>query len=257
MRSTLALGAAAGSLLLIPLSALAPAGAAAPSPTSALAQAARRTAAVPSLQFDLTDQMLSAGQPPYVLNAHGALAGNAAEVAMKVANVRMPSGQVLTGPSADERTDGTFLYLRSSVTSSVAGGMWIRERLGALTGSSPELRALRAISPRALVLLLARAHDVRRAGRSRVYHAILPYTDTTVAQTLGGLEAGTQYRRLRLTAWVSPQGRVLMLLLSGRTADGSSTFLLALTLGGFDRPVSVRPPRPGSFVDFDLSRLAE
>lgn len=255
MRSMLALGGATGVLLLVSLAVLAPAGAAAPSPTSALAQAARRTAAVPSLHFDLTDQMLNAGMPPYVLNAHGALAGNAAQVAMKVANVRMPSGQVLTGPSADERTDGTFLYLRSSLASS--GGMWIRERLAALAAGSPELRVLRAISPRALVLLLARAHDVRRAGDSRVYHATLPYTDTTVAQTLAGLEAGTQYRRLRLAAWVSPQGRVLMLLLSGRTADGTSTFLLSLTLGGFDRPVKVSPPRPGSFVDVNLSRLAD
>ncbi|MBV8562335.1 MAG: hypothetical protein JOZ56_04535 [Actinobacteria bacterium] len=256
MRSKLAPTVLAGALVLASLVAYAPGGHAAVRPSSPLVRAAQRTAATPSLRFDLTEEIQTARKLPYLLNARGALADKVAKVQMKIADVRTPSGQVLTGPSAIEQTDGTFLYLRSTVTTALAGGLWVREPLAALKDTSPELRVLHAISPRALVQLLTRAHDLRASDNGRVYHATLPYTDATVASTLAGLEAGTQYRHLRLTAWISPHGRVLMLLLSGRTEDKSSTFLLTLTLDGFGKPVTITPPRSGSFVDYDLGQLA-
>jgi len=256
MRTTVAQAIVAVAVLGASLLAYPPGGGAAARPPS-LAQAAARTAAQPSLAFDLTAQIETAGKLPYVLNARGALGRDGSHVTMKVADLHLPDGRVLTGPSAVEQTDGTFLYLRSTVTAPLTGGLWIRERLNALRAGSPELQILRALSPRALLQVLARAHDLRRADGGRVYHGWLPYADPVVSRTLAGLEAGTQYRHLRLTTWVSPQGRVLMVLLSGMTPDRSSTFLLTLTLGGFGKPVAVTPPRQGSFVDFDLGRLSE
>jgi hypothetical protein len=206
MRPRLGLGAAAA----VVLAAVLAAAASASSPRGAtLAGAAERTALQPTLAFDLTAQIETRGAVPSVLHAHGALGRDTARVALKAAD----------GPAADERTDGAFLYLRSP-----GGGLWVREPLAALPPDAPELRLLHALSPRTLVLAVARAHGLRH---------------------------------LRLTAWVSREGRVVMLLLGGRTADGSSTFLLALTLGGFGEPVPVRPPRAGSFVDLGLGRLSE
>ena len=239
MRPRLGLGAVAA----VALAAVLAASAAASSPRgTTLARAAERTALQPTLAFDLTAQIETRGAVPSVLHAHGALGRDTARVALKVAD----------GPSADERTDGAFLYLRSP-----GGDLWVREPLAALPPDAPELRLLHALSPRTLVLAAARARDLRRSDGGRVYHGVLPYADRVVSDALAGLESGRQYRRLRLTAWVSREGRVVMLLLGGRTADGSSTFLLALTLGGFGEPVSVRPPRAGSFVDLGLGRLSE
>jgi hypothetical protein len=256
MRIAVAQTIVAVTVLGASLAASVPGSGAAARPVS-LAQAAARTAAQPSLAFDLRAQIETIGRLPYVLTAHGALGRDTSHVTMKVADLHLPDGTVLTGPSAVEQTDGTFLYLRSTVTAPLTGGLWVRERLDALRAGSPELQILRALSPRALLRVLARAHELRRSDGGRVYHGWLPYADPLVSRTLAGLEAGTQYRQLRLTTWVSPQGRVLMVLLSGRTPDRSSTFLLTLTLDAFGKPVAVTPPRQGSFVDFDLDRLSE
>jgi hypothetical protein len=254
MRNKAALAVVAATAVAL-VTAAAPGGGAAPKPP-VLAQAASRTAALPSFSFQLTAQIENLGQAPYVLRARGATSGAASHVALKVDDVQTADGQILAGPSAVEETDGTFLYLRSSLTAAMAGGLWVREPLAALHPQSPELRILSQVSPRALVRLLTRAHGITPADHGRVFHATLPYTDGTVDETLAGLEAGTQYRHLRVAAWVSPAGRVRMLLVTGRTADRSSTLLLTLTLDGFDRPVAVKPPRQGSFIDFNLSRLS-
>jgi hypothetical protein len=255
MRYKVAHAVVAGAVLAVFLMAVASGSAATRRPL-ALSEAAKRTADQPSLAFDLTAHVETLGAMPYDLHAHGALGPTASHVTLKVADVQTAAGQVLTGPSAVELTDGAFLYLRSTVTTPLVGGLWVRERLSSLHKGSPELRLLRDISPRALLQVVTRAQHVTSTDSGRVYHGTLPYADALVARTLRGLEAGTQYRHLRLTAWVSRQGRVLMLVLRGRTADRSSTLLLALTLEGFGKPVSVRAPGPGSFVDFDLSKLS-
>jgi hypothetical protein len=48
-----------------------------------------------------------------------------------------------------------------------------------------------------------------------------------------------------------------LVLLTGRTPDGSSTFLLTLALDRFGKPVAVTPPPEGRFLDFTLSKLSE
>src|SRR5579871_6031400 len=179
MRSRAAQAVVAVATLVASLAAFVHTGAAARQPS--LAQAAARTAEQSSLSFDLTAQIETVGKPPYVLHAKGALGQQASRVAMKVADLHLPDGRVLTGPSAVEQTDGTFLYLRGTVTQSLGAGLWVREPLAALNAGSPELRILRALSPRALLLAAGRVRAPRSSDGGRVVHGWLSYTDPVVA----------------------------------------------------------------------------
>lgn len=257
MRRT-ALAAVFGTALLAASVAFAARGAAGASGVLRLGQAVRRTQALPSLRFHLTAQIGRPGDPqPYVLQAQGAADRTAEHVHIKVDDVTAPNGTVLHGPSADEKVDGTFLYVRSTLTRTVAGPLWVRERLAALAAKAPELRTLRQVSPHAVLVAVARARGVRAGAERGVFHAWLPFSDPVVRAALGGVEGGTEYRQLHLTAWASPHGILRLVLLTGRTADGSSTFLLTLALDRFGQPVAVTPPPQGAFVDYALSQLSE
>lgn len=210
-----------------------------------------------SLRYDLTVQIAAPDAIPQTLHASGASSGDVQQVHLKVDDVVAPDGTKLTGPSADEKIDGTFLYLRSTVTRPLVGPLWVRERLAGLGPKSAELRTLESVSARELLRAVARARGVRVGAEAGVFHAWLPYADETVRSALRGVEGDREYRHLRLTAWVGRDGRVSLLLLTGRTADSSGRFVLTLSLGDYGRPVAVTPPAQGSFVDFDLSKLSD
>lgn len=143
------------------------------------------------------------------------------------------------------------------MTRAVAGPLWVRERVASLAPKAPELRMLRQVSPRSLLAAVGRARGVRPGADDGVFHAWLPFSDPAVRSALSGLEGGTEYRQLRLTAWAAPSGILRLVLLTGRTPDRSSAFLLTLALDRFGKPVAVTPPRAGRFVDYSLPALSE
>ncbi len=221
-----------------------------------LGQLAERAAAVGSLRFELTARIERAGLPPYVLRVRGATSRYATWLRLAVDTVRAANGTAVPGATAEERVDRSFVYVRSTATRAVVGPMWVRERRAALGPGSAELRLLHHVSAEAVLDALRRGRGVTRSDGGRVYHASLPYGNPGVRVALEDLEGGIEYRHLRLTAWVAPSGLLRLVLVTGRTADGSSTFLLTLELRGYGRPVSVGPPGQRSFIDFDLVRLA-
>ena len=231
-------------------SASAPASRFAPS----LAGAAKATAAAASYRFRLCAQ-IGQGGVPYVLHVEGATGRSAQHVHLKVADMSTADGSKLTGPSADVKTDDAFLYVRSTATRSLTGPLWVRERLSTLTPDAPELQTMRQVEPSWLLRILPRARGVTRGPDAGVFHARLSYADPVVRKALAGVEGEIEYRHLRLTAWVAPNGLLRLLLVTGRTADGSSHFLLTLALDRYGRPVGVTPPPGGQLVDFDLSKL--
>jgi hypothetical protein len=229
----------------------------APAAKTTLPRAVARTAAAPSLGFQLAARIQSAGVVPMILHASGATSPTARRVHLKVEDVVAPDGTRLTGPSADEKVDGRFLYVRSSATRTTFGPLWVREALAALDSASTELKTLRAVSPDGLLAAAARARGVRPGPEAGVFHAWLPYRDPLVRAALAGVEGGIEYRHLRLTTWVGATGYVRLLLLTGRTPDGRSRLLLTLSLTDVGRRVAVGPPKAGSFVDFQLDTLRE
>jgi hypothetical protein len=54
---------------------------------------------------------------------------------------------------------------------------------------------------------------------------------------------------------VGRDGLIHAIRITGRTADGKTTLNLRARLFGFGKPVSVKPPKPGSFVDPTLEQL--
>lgn len=254
----MALAAVLATALLAASVAFAARGAAGPGSRLRLGDAVRRTEALPSLHFSLAAQIGAPGDPqPYVLRAEGAAGSAAQHVHLKVDDITAADGRQLKGPSADEKVDGTFIYVRSSLTRTLVGSLWVRERVAALPAKAPELRTLRQVSPRSLLAAVGRARGVRPGAGRGVFHAWLPFSDPSVRVALAGVEGGTEYRHLRLTAWTSPNGVLRLVLLTGRTADRSSSFLLTLALDRFGKPVAVTPPGEGSFVDYSLSKLSE
>lgn len=220
-----------------------------------LANAATKSEAVASRRFELTVHVEGAGPVPQTLHVDGAEGAAARSVHLKVDDVLLPDGRRLTGPSADEKVDGRFVYLRSSATRPMFGDLWVRERLSALGARSAELQTLRSVSPSALLRALPRAGGVEPGAQAGVFHARLPYRDATVRKALAGVEGGVEYRDLRTTAWVGRDGYLRLLLVTGRTPDGAATLVLTLSLAGYGRPVTVTPPGAGQFVDFDLGQL--
>ena len=218
--------------------------------------AVMRAATASSLRFDLTVQVAAAGVVPQTLHARGASTADVKSVHLKVDDVTTSDGTKMTGPSADEKIDGTFLYMRSTMTRPLVGPVWVRERLAGLGPKSAELQTLRSVSARQLLTAFARARGVRAGAEAGVFHAWLPYADSTVRSALKGVEGDREYQHLRLTGWVGKDGRVSLLLLTGRTADRSAAFVLTLSLGGYGKPVAVTPPGQNNFVDFDLSKLS-
>lgn len=219
--------------------------------------AAERTAAAPSFRFELTSQIIQPGEgQPYTLHAQGATRGRVEHLHLKVDDMTALDGSTMAGPSADVKLDGTFLYVRSTVTRNVVGPLWVRERLAGLAPTAPELKELRQVSPAAILAALRSAVDVQPGADAGVFHAKLLYANPFVRTALDGLEGGTEFRDLRLTAWSNPDGMLRLVLITGKTADRSARFLLTVALGGYDKPVAVTPPPQGNFVDFALSSLA-
>ncbi len=239
---------------LVAASAAFAAGSGSAAQAASLGRTAQRTVATGSLRFALTAQVVRLAAPPYVLHANGATSPAAAYVHVQVGDLRLPNGTVLAGPSADEETDGTFLYVRSTASRASVGDMWVRERLAALAPTAPELQMLHQLSPASILRALGRAQGV--TGGGRVLHASLPYADPVVQGALAALEGGVEYQNLRLTAWVGPQGYLRTVVVTGRTADASARFLLTVSLRGYGQRVAVTPPPQGAFVDFNLSRLS-
>lgn len=220
-----------------------------------LADAAARSEAAASRRFQLTVHVEGAGPVPQTLHVDGAEGAAARNVHLKVDDVVLPDGRRLTGPFADEKVDGRFLYLRSSATQPMFGALWVRERLSALGAGSAELQTLRSVSPSALLQALPRAAGVEPGAQAGVFHARLPYRDAIVRRALAGVEGGVEYRDLRTTAWVGRDGYLRLLLVTGRTPDGAATLVLTLSLAGYGHRVAVTPPAAGRFVDFDLAQL--
>lgn len=215
--------------------------AAAPQPT--LARALVRTAHVASLRYAFHIGIKRDGVP-VALRIRGQ--SDARTISVRVATSAM---------SAQEVVDGPFLYEEAPDGMVVDGRWrWLRIDLGTLRPDSSAVAALHALTPAPLLRVIG---EGKLFGTHSVYRGGVAYDDPIVRASLARLTAGLEFRQLRLTVWVGRDGLVHRLRLTGRTADHSSSLLLTAHLFGFNRPVHVSPPKPGTFIDKQLAQLDE
>jgi len=113
---------------------------------------------------------------------------------------------------------------------------------------------MRALTPSPLLRIVAesRVHRTRARGS---FTGPVRYDDPVVRTALHALGGGIEFRNLRVFVHVARDGRIHSVRLTGRTADGKTTFALHARLFAFGAPVKVVPPRPGTFMDQDLAKL--
>jgi hypothetical protein len=245
-------------LLVLPAALVAASVALAASPRSpvavGIAQAIRNTERVAPMRF-ITRDTIVRGRRPTTLTARGAIARGTYALRLGVAPVWLGKLK-LPGREAAALIDGPFIYLRAPSSITVNGVDWLREPLAALRPNSRALSTLHAFGPKPLLRMLAETR-LAATGEAGVYIGSPAYDDPIVRMALRRLTGNVEFRALAMTAWVGRDGLVRRILVQGRTADGKATLTIRSRLFAFGRPVSVTPPRLGTFMDNQLFGLDE
>lgn len=222
-------------------------------PRVSLSQAVSQTARVSSQRYLIDVHVTKDGQP-LTLHVHGVTAPQVASVQLKMANMKLPGGQVVQGESGAELLDGPFLYERAPGTASYGTVRWLRVPVSSLSSSAPPLQALHAFMPAALLHVLAESHAVARSRA--VYAGPVSYSDPVVRTGLAGVTGGIEFRNLHVSATVGRDGLVHRIVVTGITADRSETLRVVASLYDFGARVTVTPPALGTFVDRQAEALA-
>jgi hypothetical protein len=209
-----------------------------------LSDALTRTSHLASVHYGVRIQIREQGNP-VTLHIRGQ--SDAHTISVHFASQGMTGGELVYGP---------FLYEQAPDGIAVDGKVrWLRTTLSQLPPDSRQLMVLHALRIGPLLQVVGHGR-LRTNASGHVYRGLVAYDDPTVRASLANLTGGIEFRRLRLTVHVSG-GLIHRLLLTGTTADGSSTLKLAANLFAFDRPIHVVPPKPGTFMDVELEQLSE
>jgi hypothetical protein len=208
-----------------------------------LADALTRTSHLASLHYAVHIGISQNGTP-FALHIRGQSDAHTVSVHFKTQG--MSGGDLVYGP---------FLYVEAPDGVSVNGTIrWLRTPLAQVPANSKALVALRALKIGPLLAVVGRGH--LRGTTEGSFRGPVAYDDPVVRDNLAHLTGGLEFRALRLTVHVQ-RGVIDRLRLTGKTADGSSTFSLAAHLFAFNRPLHLVPPKPGTFMDLELEQLSE
>ena len=221
-----------------------------------LFQALQRTTRVTTQRYTMR-VTISRAKGPTTLDVRGRSGPGLLSVHVGMSKVTLADGTRVPGPDGAALLDGPFLYLRAPSSISVYGGVrWLRERVATLSPASPALHSLRDMSPAPLLRVVGESRATA-SGPSRVFYGSVAYDDPIVRNALRHLTGGLEFRALELTAWIGRDGLVHRILLQGSTADRSAALRLTARLFAFGRPVTVTPPKEGTFMDKQLVGLQE
>jgi len=213
----------------------------------ACADISARTLRATSLYFSM-DVTIIKNLRTATLHVNGAVGPGKLTVRQRLVD-ETPSG----GPPAAPVTgaaliDGPFVY--EHAPSGLVGGkrQWLRQRLADLGPASKELRNIRGLAPRSLLVAMDRAR-IRATPDRFVYSGWLGYDGTAVRRGLGPVTGNVQVRSLYAVVLTGKDGRVHRIRITGKTADGTANILLLAHLYAFDRPVKVRAPAQNEYID--------
>jgi hypothetical protein len=225
-------------------------------PKPGLAHALVRTAKVHSQRYVFRVR-ITKDELPLSLRVRGQASERTISVHLAMGKVTLPDGTSVPGPWSAALLLGPFLYERAPSSVAVLGKLrWLRMRVDDLSPASPELKAVHALTPAPLLRVLGEARTTQAKPGSGLYRGTVAYDKPAVRVALARLTGGIEFRALKVSAWVAPDGLVHRLVLTGTTADGASTLEISARLFAFDRPLHVAPPKPGTFLDEHLAKLA-
>jgi hypothetical protein len=208
-----------------------------------LADALTRTSHLASLHYAVHIGISQNGTP-FGLHIRGQSDAHTVSVHFKTQG--MSGGDLVYGP---------YLYVEAPDGVAVNGTIrWLRTPLARIPANSRELAAMRALKVGPLLALVARGR--LHGNTAGIFRGPVAYDDPVVRDSLAHLTGGIEFRALRLTVHVQ-RGLIDRLRLTGKTADGTSTFSLAAHLFAFNRPLHLVPPKPGTFMDLELEQLSE
>jgi hypothetical protein len=205
--------------------------------------ASARTARAASVHYALSVTLTKAEQP-VTLQIHGATSRERMVVHLRLGGM---DGRIMISRP--------FLYEKAPSRIQVLGDIhWLRLPMSGLSERGQMLSTLRALTTTPLLHLIAEA-KLRPTGERGIWAGPVAYDDPVVRASLRDLANGLEFRGLRLRVVVGAGGFVHRVRLTGRTADGWTALNLRARLFSFGKPVTVTPPKPGTFVDPQLELL--
>jgi hypothetical protein len=243
----LAPGVAAAILIVVSLTfAFARGGHAAPS--RGVADAVTRTEQASSQKFAI-DVRITRDSMPLTLHIHGQASASTVSLRLKLGDLHLADGTVVPGPDGALIIDGPFLYERAPSNVGLQGNVkWLRLRLDDLGKWQDDLDTVRSMLPARILHVVDAAGFAPAAEDAHVFHGRVPY-DHPSMRRLAKLTRNTEFRNVQVAATVGDDGLVHRIVLTGRTADGASTFSLRAHLFAFGKALHVTPPAPGTFTD--------
>jgi hypothetical protein len=223
---------------------------------SSLAQAAARTAHVGSQRYAV-DLTIVKDAVRYVMHAQSAVAPGVISVHLELGELTRSDGTIVPGSETWGLIDGPFLFEHTPDGLAVGSVEWMRVRIALLSPSHPALQGMHGMTAMPLLHVLDEARARAVSPDASIFRGSIAYDDPIVVTALQPLMAGLQFRDLRVTAWIGPDGLVRRVRLTGHTPDRKSTLLVNARLFAFGRPVHVTPPAEGTFVDEQLLRLSD
>lgn len=212
-----------------------------------------KTARAASVHYTMAVRLLKRRQP-FVLHISGGASRDRIAVHLRLGSLTLQDGTTLPGTTGAVMLSRPFLYERAPSGLAVNGMRWLRLPVLGLSQNSQALSNVRALTPSPLLRVIAES-KLRPNGATGTYVGTAAYDDPVVETALDALGGGLQYRHLRVGVLVGRDGLIHRVTISGRTADGSTTLALRARLYGYGVPVTVVPPKPGTFMDQQLSQL--
>jgi hypothetical protein len=192
---------------------------------------------------------------PLRLHIAGASSRDSVAVHLRLDSLTLKDGTTLPGTTGAMLMSKPFLYESAPGGIAVFGSIrWLRLHVDQLSPRAEVLSTMRALTPSPLLRLVAESR-LRRTSARGGFAGPVQYDDPVVRTALHALAGGIEFRSLRAFVHVARDGRIHSVRLTGRTADGKTTFALHASLFGFGAPVKVVPPKPGTFMDQQLAQL--
>lgn len=221
-----------------------------------LRHAAAATARASSVHYTFVVRLQKKEQP-LVLHISGGSSRTATAVRLRLADLTLSDGTTMPGATGAVMLSSPFLYERAPDGVAVYGNIrWLRLHVLGKSPHSQVMSTVRSMTPSPLLRIIgeARLHAVSTSGS---FAGTVAYDDPVVQTALHTLGGGIEFRNLRVFVKVGKQdGLIHRVQLTGRTADGKTKLALRARLYGFGAPVTVVPPKPGTFMDQQLDQLA-
>jgi hypothetical protein len=218
------------------------------------ASANARTARAESVHYNVA-VTLTMKKQPMTLHIVGGASRQGLAVLLRLDDLQLSDGSSLPGATAAVRMSRPFVYERAPAVAGILGKVrWLRLSTLGLSPRSSVMSHIHALTPAPLLRVVAEA-KLRPTGTTGSFAGPVAYDDPIVSTALASLNGGLEFRNLRVHVVVGRDGLVHRVRIDGRTADGTSTLRVRARLYGFDRPVKIVLPKPGTFLDHQLEQL--